>query len=72
MTNHLRKFREKKGITQVELAEAIGATQESISNLERGRNGPSLSTAINICAVLGESVNAVFPISRKNKKRSKP
>lgn len=42
-----------KGLTQEELADAIGRTAETISNIERGKNAPGVDTVYAICKVLG-------------------
>lgn len=41
---NLRSIRVEKGLTQEELAEQIGLTVESISNIERGIQAPSFNT----------------------------
>lgn len=38
----IREIREKKGITQKELAHSIGKDQQSIQRLETGRINPSI------------------------------
>lgn len=38
----LKKVREDAGLTQIELAEALGVTQSTISNVEVGRRQPSI------------------------------
>ena len=38
----LRKAREKRGLTQVELAEKVGVTRVTISYLESGKRQPSM------------------------------
>ena len=43
----------KKNVTQIELADAIGIRQASISNYISGKNAPRLATALKICAYLG-------------------
>ena len=40
-------------MTQVELAQAVRLTAVSVSNLERGRHFPSLSSACSLSQVLG-------------------
>lgn len=38
--NQIRKYRKERGLTQVELAKAIGASQPAIANWEAGRRLP--------------------------------
>lgn len=49
----LKNLREEKGITQEELAEAVGVSKPFISQLENNRKGMSLATAALIADVLG-------------------
>lgn len=41
--------REQKGLTQEQLAEKIDMTNNYISNIERNRSIPSISTLVRIC-----------------------
>ena len=45
----LRQHRENAGLTQVELAEKIGASLSAIKKLEAGDRIPSLKTVLMIC-----------------------
>ena len=38
--NQIRKYRKERGLTQVELAKAIGASQPAVANWEAGRRLP--------------------------------
>lgn len=49
----LKNLREEKGITQEELAEAVGVSKPFISQLENNRKGMSLATAALIADALG-------------------
>ena len=48
----LKIAREKKKLTQEELAEKTGVTNNYISNIERNKSIPSLETVVKICNVL--------------------
>ncbi len=48
----LKKIREEKGMTQQELADAVGVIRQTISNIECGLNVPSIATAKKIGEVL--------------------
>ncbi len=50
---NLREKRIEKGITQKQLALAVGKQQSSITRFERGLNRPKPATAKKIAAVLG-------------------
>ena len=53
LAEHVRRARERMGITQVELASRIGSTQPAIARLEAGGSTPSLATLRRIAAALG-------------------
>lgn len=48
----LRAVREKRKLTQEELAEMIGMSNNFISNIERNYSIPSLETLVKICNAL--------------------
>ncbi len=52
METKIRQFRQKKGLTQEELAELVGVTRQTINALENARYNPSLLLAYNITKVL--------------------
>ena len=63
----IREFRQKKGLTQQELADAVGVTRQTINALENARYNPSLLLAYNITKVLDqESIEDVFILDGGN------
>ena len=48
----IREARKKRGLTQVELAEAVGLRQSAVSMIESGRMEPSLATLNSLAAAL--------------------
>jgi predicted transcriptional regulator len=56
----IRALREKKGLSQRQLAELVGTTQSAIARLEGGRISPSLPTLDRIAAALGAEVTVSF------------
>ena len=61
LETRIREFRQKKGITQQELAESVGVTRQTINALENARYNPSLSLAYKITKILGQdSIEDVF------------
>ena len=49
---NVRNQREAKNMTQVELAEAIGAIQGTISGIETGVRNPSIDMLVRLAAAL--------------------
>lgn len=56
----LQLWREKAGISQEALAEHVGVSITSISNIERGANYPSFENFVKILNFIGASPNAVM------------
>ena len=52
--------RKRKGLTQQQLADALGVNRVSIARIEAGTQSPSMATALRLSEVLGESVDALF------------
>ena len=53
----LAEVRRKRGMTQAELAKAVGLAQASISTLESGETKPSFETLIKLARTLGCSLD---------------
>lgn len=49
----IKEYRENAGISQEFLAEKLGISSTSVSNIERGRNFPSFENFIRICNIIG-------------------
>jgi transcriptional regulator with XRE-family HTH domain len=49
----LRELRERSGLTQEKLAHAAGLTTNYLSDVERGRKVPSLTTVLQLAHGLG-------------------
>lgn len=65
--NNIKREREKAGLTQDQLSEKLGIGPKSLSSIERGTVGVSLSTLLKICNVLSISSNSLlFESSHKN------
>ncbi len=56
----LKVARTARGLTQERLAENIGKTEETVSNIERGKSLPSIETMLDICSVLGLELGELF------------
>ena len=56
----IRFYRERKGIEQKMLAEAIGIKKNAVSNWESGRSRPDMALLPKICKVLEVSIDELF------------
>lgn len=60
MKNRLRELREAKGLTQEELAKALGVTRQTIIAIEKGKYNPSLRLAFKIAKFFKVKIEDVF------------
>jgi DNA-binding XRE family transcriptional regulator len=61
MQNELKLYREKRGLTQTELAEISGVSRSTIANLENQRaKGCQLRNMQKISDALGYSIRNIF------------
>ncbi|HEX6032965.1 MAG TPA: helix-turn-helix transcriptional regulator [Anaerolineales bacterium] len=58
--NRLREIRTSRGMTQAELAEAVGVARVSIVAIETGRFLPTIETALLISSALKVPVEDIF------------
>ena len=65
MNEILKELREKKKLTQSQVAEKIGITQQGYSLIETGTVKPSLETALKISALLKAPVNKIFSFEKQ-------
>ena len=56
----MKAARAALGLTQQDLAEAVGVTRQTIISLEKGSYVPSLLFALNLCEVFDAAVEDVF------------
>ena len=57
---NLKKIRSKKDISQIELARILGVDRSFVSNIENGKNNPTLSTITSIAKALGVSTKELL------------
>lgn len=62
----LRELRKRKGINQEKLAELINVDPTTISNIENGKNYPSMINLENLLDVLDSSFLDAFDFEHKN------
>ena len=60
LSNTLRELREKRGITQQELADLVGVTRQTVIAIEGNKYSPSLEVAFMIAQALRARIEEVF------------
>jgi putative transcriptional regulator len=60
MRNRVGELRVASGMSQGELAGALGVSRQTINSIENGRYLPSLPLALEIARKFHESVEAIF------------
>ncbi|HHY25278.1 MAG TPA: helix-turn-helix transcriptional regulator [Desulfitobacterium dehalogenans] len=65
VAENLRKYRERRGITQKQLANHLGVRDNTISSWEKGTNSIDISTLLIICNFLEISLDDIYGISDK-------
>ena len=61
----VRDFREKMGVTQEELANKVGVSRTSITNIEAGRQKVPLHTLFEIASFLDVELSELLPTREK-------
>ena len=56
----LKSARAALDITQKDLAEAIGVSRQTMNAIEKGDYYPSIKLCIDICKVLGKTLDELF------------
>ena len=70
LENRIRHFREQRGLTQAQLAEAMGVSRKTVNTVENGVFSPSLIVALKFAAALGQPVERLFTLTVEG--RAKP
>lgn len=60
LQNHVQKYRTENGLTQVELAEAVGVTRQTIISIEKGNYEPSVCLGLRLAKTLSTTVEQLF------------
>lgn len=58
--DNIKKYREVRGFTQEQVAEAVGKSKNVVSNWERGDNKPDADTITLLCGFLGVDANTLL------------
>nr|WP_306600786.1 helix-turn-helix transcriptional regulator [Geothrix sp. 21YS21S-2] len=60
--NRVRESRQNLGMTQQDLADAVGVSRQSINSIEQGKYVPSLPLALHLARVFGVATDALFEL----------
>jgi putative transcriptional regulator len=60
--NEIRALRTSRGLSQAQLAEAMGVSRQTINSIETDRYTPSLPLAIGLARYFGLTVEEVFHV----------
>ena len=56
----LKSARAALDISQLQLAEMVGVSRQTISAIEKGDYNPTINLCISICKVLGKTLDELF------------
>ncbi|MBD5129339.1 MAG: helix-turn-helix transcriptional regulator [Lachnospiraceae bacterium] len=60
LKNNLKQARAEKGMSQTELAEAVGVSRNTISSIETGQFNPTAKLALILCIALDKKFEELF------------
>lgn len=60
MKNQLKELRAQRGWSQVDLAERLAVSRQTVNAIENGRYDPSLPLAFAIARTFGLPIEAIF------------
>ena len=60
MKNRIRELRNRRGLSQGQLAEHVAVSRQTINSIEKERYTPSLPLAIALARYFGKPVEEVF------------
>ena len=63
--NRIRDYRVGRGLTQDELARAVGVSRQSVISIERGRYTPSLYLALRFAQFFQCSTDELFKLNKE-------
>ncbi|WJY19438.1 helix-turn-helix transcriptional regulator [Alteriqipengyuania flavescens] len=63
LENEVRCYREARGWTQAQLAEAMGVSRKTVNTVENGVFNPSVVVALKFSAALGQPVETLFRLT---------
>ncbi len=70
--NRLKQLREEIGLSQIELGNRLGVTQQSVFAWERGKTSPQIQTAIALAQMYGVSLDYLMGLSDDRQIKKEP
>jgi putative transcriptional regulator len=67
VVNHIKEYRLRSGLSQEELASAVGVSRQSINSIERGRYIPSLPLALRFAHLFNCPTDDLFQLPEEVK-----
>ncbi|WP_078394154.1 helix-turn-helix transcriptional regulator [Shouchella patagoniensis] len=65
--NHIREIRLEKGISQVQMAEDLQITRQTINAIEKNKYNPSLELALKLIDYFEVPIEQIFYLETKKK-----
>ena len=66
MVNNLRHFREQQDLTQVQLADYVSVSRQSIISIEKGQYVPTTVLALKLASALKMTVEDLFELDKND------
>lgn len=66
MKNYLKEQRTNKQLTQVQLAEMVKVSRQTIISIENSHYTPSVLLSLKLADVLGKKVEALFELEKSD------
>jgi putative transcriptional regulator len=63
--NEVRELRAARGLSQAQIAAAMGVSRQTINSIETGRYTPSLALAVALARFFGSTVEEVFHVEER-------
>ena len=60
MKNYIKKYREKMGLSQGDLANTLDVSRQTINSIENGKFDPSLTLAMKLTKFFDEPIDTLF------------
>ena len=60
MNEHMKEARQKKNLSQAELAQNIGVSRQTVNMIENGAYNPTIELCIRICKELDVTLDDLF------------